>query len=76
MDNFLAFFIAVSLQPFEYDPQEKNRHKFMVQSMFAPEGDINPDTLVSLTLTFHDLISRNFSRNLPIFSGRKQMVVS
>jgi len=37
--------IAVSLQPFEYDPQEKNRHKFMVQSMFAPEGEINPDTL-------------------------------
>lgn len=37
--------VAVSLQPFEYDPQEKNRHKFMVQAMFAPEGDINPDTL-------------------------------
>lgn len=37
--------IAVSLQPFEYDPQEKNRHKFMVQSMFAPEGEINQDTL-------------------------------
>ena len=37
----------MSLQPFEYDPQEKNRHKFMVQAMFAPEGDINPDTLVS-----------------------------
>lgn len=37
--------IAVSLQPFDYDPQEKNRHKFMVQSMFAPEGEINPDTL-------------------------------
>ena len=51
MDNFLAFFIAVSLQPFEYDPQEKNRHKFMVQSMFAPEGEINPDTLVSVKVT-------------------------
>ena len=38
--------ISVSLQPFEYDPNEKNRHKFMVQSMFAPEGDINQDTLV------------------------------
>jgi len=37
--------IAVSLQPFEYDPQEKNRHKFLVQSMFAPEGDLNQDTL-------------------------------
>ena len=74
MDNFLASFIAVSLQPFEYDPQEKNRHKFMVQSMFAPEGEINPDTLVSVKV--HELISRNFSRNFSIFSGRKQMVVS
>ena len=37
--------IAVSLQPFEYDPAEKNKHKFMVQSMFAPDGDINQDTL-------------------------------
>ena len=39
----------MSLQPFEFDPNEKNRHKFMVQSMFAPEGDINQDTLVSDT---------------------------
>jgi len=37
--------IAVSLQPFEYDPAEKNKHKFTVQSMFAPDGDINQDTL-------------------------------
>jgi len=37
--------IAVSLQPFEYDPLEKNKHKFMVQSMFAPDGEINQDTL-------------------------------
>jgi len=37
--------IAVSLQPFDYDPLEKNKHKFMVQSMFAPEGEINQDTL-------------------------------
>jgi len=37
--------IAVSLQPFDFDPNEKNKHKFMVQSMFAPDGDINQDTL-------------------------------
>lgn len=37
--------IAVSLQPFEYDPTEKNKHKFMVQSMFAPDGDIDQDKL-------------------------------
>jgi len=37
--------IAVSLQPFEYDPAEKNKHKFMVQSMFAPNGEIDQDML-------------------------------
>lgn len=30
--------ISVSLQPFEFDPQDKNKHKFMVQSMYAPDG--------------------------------------
>ncbi|CAL1535670.1 unnamed protein product [Lymnaea stagnalis] len=29
--------VAVMLQPFDYDPNEKNKHKFMVQSMFAPD---------------------------------------
>jgi len=37
--------IAVSLQPFEYDPAEKNKHKFMVQSMFAPDGEVDQDKL-------------------------------
>nr|XP_034338401.1 vesicle-associated membrane protein/synaptobrevin-binding protein isoform X3 [Crassostrea gigas] len=32
--------VAVMLQPFDYDPQEKNKHKFMVQTMFAPDGPI------------------------------------
>lgn len=31
--------IAVCLQPFEFDPTEKNKHKFMVQTLIAPEGD-------------------------------------
>ena len=40
--------IAVSLQPFEFDPKKKNKHKFMVQSMFAPEtGEINQDAMVT-----------------------------
>lgn len=38
--------LSVSLQPFEYDPNEKNKHKFMVQSMFAPDGDVNAELLV------------------------------
>jgi len=39
--------IAVMLQPFEYDANEKNKHKFMVQTMFAPSGgsDSNQDTM-------------------------------
>uniref|UniRef100_F7BJR6 VAMP associated protein B and C n=1 Tax=Equus caballus TaxID=9796 RepID=F7BJR6_HORSE len=31
--------VSVMLQPFDYDPNEKSKHKFMVQSLFAP-----PDT--------------------------------
>uniref|UniRef100_A0A1B6KH63 MSP domain-containing protein n=2 Tax=Graphocephala atropunctata TaxID=36148 RepID=A0A1B6KH63_9HEMI len=38
--------IAVSLQPFEFDPTEKNKHKFMVQTMIAPPDlDVNLDAL-------------------------------
>lgn len=32
--------VAVMLQPFDYDPNERNKHKFMVQTMFAPDGII------------------------------------
>lgn len=28
--------LSVMLQPFDYDPNEKSKHKFMVQSMLAP----------------------------------------
>merc|ERR1711997_615189 len=37
--------IAVSLQPFDFDPTDKNRHEFMVQSMYAPPGEINQESL-------------------------------
>ncbi|CAN8024226.1 unnamed protein product [Ixodes persulcatus] len=40
-----AVHVAVMLQPFEYDPSEKNKHKFMVQTMVAPDGDVNQDTV-------------------------------
>ncbi|THD23138.1 Vesicle-associated membrane protein-associated protein A [Fasciola hepatica] len=30
--------VAVMLQPFNYDPTEKTKHKFMIQSMVLPEG--------------------------------------
>lgn len=45
---YLFFSIPVSLQPFEFDPNEKNKHKFMVLTTIAPEGEINFDNIVSL----------------------------
>jgi len=51
--------LAICLQPFVFEPTEKNKHKFMVQSMYAPEGDcnleqiwrnINPGTLMDSKL--------------------------
>ena len=51
--------IAVSLQPFDYDPAEKNKHKFMVQSMFAPDGEINQDTLWKVS---NDIIKKEKER--------------
>lgn len=32
--------VMIALQPFDYDPNEKNKHKFMVQSMIAPEDGL------------------------------------
>ena len=46
-----AFYFIVSLQPFDFDPQDKNRHKFMVQSMYAPPGEINQESLVNIEPT-------------------------
>lgn len=38
--------IAIILQPFIFDAAEKNKHKFMVQSMIMPEGgDVSVDEL-------------------------------
>lgn len=34
------------LQPFDYDPNEKNKHKFMVQTVFAPTEDPDMETVV------------------------------
>lgn len=37
--------VGICLQPFDFDPNEKNRHKFMVQSLVAPEGEFNTEQL-------------------------------
>lgn len=46
--NHFHFFV-VCLQPFDFDPNEKNRHKFMVQSVVAPDGEFNAEQLVSIS---------------------------
>ena len=43
---YLYYDFVVMLQPFDYDPKEKSKHKFMVQTMFAPEGEVDHETLV------------------------------
>ena len=42
----LLLSVTVMLQPFQYDPNEKSRHKFMVQTMYAPDGEFDLDTVV------------------------------
>ncbi|XP_063318719.1 VAMP (vesicle-associated membrane protein)-associated protein A, like [Pelmatolapia mariae] len=51
--------ISVMLQPFDYDPNEKSKHKFMVQTIFAPPNvtdmeslwkDAKPDDLMDSKL--------------------------
>lgn len=44
-----VIFISVMLQPFDYDPNEKSKHKFMVQSMLAPPDMTDMEGVVSLS---------------------------
>ncbi|XP_043977885.1 vesicle-associated membrane protein-associated protein B-like [Gambusia affinis] len=41
--------VSVMLQPFEYDPNEKSKHKFMVQSMLAPPDMTDMEGVMVLT---------------------------
>jgi len=46
IEAFGSTTIAVMLQPVDLDNlNDKSKHKFMVQTMFAPEGDVNQDVL-------------------------------
>ncbi|XP_020841209.1 vesicle-associated membrane protein-associated protein A isoform X2 [Phascolarctos cinereus] len=38
IDPGLTVTVSVMLQPFDYDPNEKSKHKFMVQTIFAPSN--------------------------------------
>lgn len=43
----LSLCLAVMLQPFDYDPNEKSKHKFMVQSLLAPPEMTDMEGVVS-----------------------------
>lgn len=45
--NVSFFCISVMLQPFDYDPNEKSKHKFMVQSLLAPPDMTDMEGVVS-----------------------------
>lgn len=48
------------LQPFDYDPNEKSKHKFMVQSMFAPTDTSDMEAVVSTErFLFFSVIKKN-----------------
>lgn len=44
---FILFFWTVMLQPFDYDPNEKSKHKFMVQTIYAPPNISDMEAVVS-----------------------------
>lgn len=39
--------IMIALQPFDYDPNEKNKHKFMVQSLVSDDEDVDKQFYVT-----------------------------
>jgi len=50
------------LQPFDYDPNEKSKHKFMVQSLVAPPDMTDMEGVVSVPgcFTLYTLRSYNY----------------
>ena len=61
---FCCYALLVMLQPFEFDPKEKSKHKFMVQTMFAPEVDVDHETLVCNGLYVSPLNNRQLNFTL------------
>ena len=54
-------FLPVMLQPFQYDPTEKNKHKFLVQSMSILDGiSDNQDLLVCLMIIIITMFYDNY----------------
>ena len=46
----MYWMFSVTPQPVYVDPNEKHKHKFMVQSVVAPEGKTNIDQVVCILL--------------------------
>lgn len=44
--------VTVTPQPVYVDQNEKHKHKFMVQSVVAPEGKTNIDQVVCIYIPF------------------------
>ncbi|XP_073861707.1 vesicle-associated membrane protein-associated protein B/C isoform X4 [Macaca fascicularis] len=73
----------VMLQPFDYDPNEKSKHKFMVQSMFAPTDtsdmeavhDVEINKIISTTAskTETPIVSKSLSSSLDDTEVKKVM---
>ncbi|XP_037733181.1 vesicle-associated membrane protein-associated protein B/C isoform X2 [Chelonia mydas] len=74
--------VSVMLQPFDYDPNEKSKHKFMVQSMFAPADtsdmeavhDVEINKIISTTAkTESSVMSKSISSSLDDTEVKKVM---
>ncbi|XP_013923000.1 PREDICTED: uncharacterized protein LOC106549784, partial [Thamnophis sirtalis] len=63
--------VSVMLQPFDYDPNEKSKHKFMVQTIFAPTNITDMEAVVCKYLQFQFLVNgqRNMACMILIFVG-------
>uniref|UniRef100_A0A4W6FQ37 Vesicle-associated membrane protein-associated protein A n=1 Tax=Lates calcarifer TaxID=8187 RepID=A0A4W6FQ37_LATCA len=82
IDAGAAVNISVMLQPFDYDPNEKSKHKFMVQTIFAPPNvsdmdllwkDAKPDDLMDSKLRcVFELPSENDKVEVPVIEGEWQ----
>ncbi|XP_059357016.1 vesicle-associated membrane protein-associated protein A-like isoform X2 [Carassius carassius] len=87
IDPGATVIISVMLQPFEYDPNEKSKHKFMVQTIFAPAAatdieavwkDVKPDDLMDSKLrcvfelpSENDKVSDVESKPAPVLNSSK-----
>lgn len=48
--------LSVMLQPFDYDPNEKSKHKFMVQSMLAPPEMTDMEGVVRISSSICEIL--------------------